>query len=129
MERPEVLDSFGPSEPSVKRGVCLIEVSVKRGVRIIEVSVMISVRIIEVSVMRGVTLGRNMFSLVTNETCLTMEILHIRRCITQIVIERCLFKINKFNISAESGVQASIEKINPQNEYNCKFELHFSLQV
>ena len=38
------------------------------------------------------TVGRNMFSLIMNaETCFTMKIVHIRRCIARIVIKTCLF--------------------------------------
>ena len=37
------------------------------------------------------TLGRNMISLITNETCFAMKSVHIRRCIARIMIETCLF--------------------------------------
>ena len=37
------------------------------------------------------TLGRNMISLITNETCFAMKSVHIRRCIARLMIETCLF--------------------------------------
>ena len=36
-------------------------------------------------------LGRNMFSLMTNESCFTMKFVHIRRYIARIMIKTCLF--------------------------------------
>ena len=37
------------------------------------------------------TLGRNMISLITNETCFALKSVHIRRCVARIMIETCLF--------------------------------------
>ena len=36
-------------------------------------------------------LSWNMFTLITNETCFTVKIVHIRRCIAWIMVETCLF--------------------------------------
>jgi len=33
------------------------------------------------------TLGRNMISLITNETCLVMKSVHIRQCIARIMVD------------------------------------------